>query len=86
MFLMYVGNEDYVKGDVHICRFVADALGKKRVRADEAERIVRETAEILGVGPRLLDYAIWQYASTPGGERVGSGSSGGSPSATDSGG
>ena len=86
MFLMYVGNEDYVKGDVHICRFVADALGKTRVRADEAERIVRETAEILGVGPRFLDYAIWQYASAPGGERVGSWSSGGSPPATDSGG
>ncbi|MYF06483.1 MAG: DUF2442 domain-containing protein [Rhodospirillaceae bacterium] len=63
MFLMYVGDENYVKGDVHICRFVAGALGKKRVRAEKAERIVQEAAGILGVRPRFLDFSIWQYES-----------------------
>lgn len=63
MFLMYVGNENLVKGDVHICRFVAGALGKKRVRAEKAERIVQEAAGMLGVRPRFLDFAIWQYKS-----------------------
>ena len=63
MFLMYAGNENYVKGDVHIRRFVADALDRKGVSAAEAEQIVQEAAEVLGVAPRHLDYAIWQYAS-----------------------
>jgi len=63
MFLMYAGNENYVKGDVHIRRFVADALDRKGVSAAEAEQIVQEAAGVLGVAPRHLDYAIWQYAS-----------------------
>ncbi len=63
MFLMYAGNENYVKGDVHIRRFVADALDRKSVSAAEAEQVVQEAAGILGVAPRHLDYAIWRHAS-----------------------
>lgn len=63
MFLMYAGNENYVKGDVHIRRFVADALDRKSISAAEAEQIVQEAARVLGVAPRHLDYAIWQHAS-----------------------
>ena len=65
MFLMYVGREDYVKGDVHVCNFVADCLGVKgeKIRPREAERIVRAAAGVLGVTPRFLDYAIWKCGS-----------------------
>ena len=31
MFLMYSGGDEFVKGDVHVCRFVANALGRRRV-------------------------------------------------------
>ncbi len=63
MFLMYVGNENYVKGDVHIRRFVADALDVHSVRADDAEQVVRDAAKVLNVAPRHLDYAIWKYGA-----------------------
>ena len=65
MFLMYTGEENYVKGDVHICAFVAKALGreKKNVGPGQAERIVSKAAEHLCVTPRSLDYAIWKYGS-----------------------
>ena len=36
MFLMYAGDDEYVKGDVHVCRFVASALHRPRVPAEEA--------------------------------------------------
>ncbi len=58
MFLMYMGNKDLVKGDIHVCRFVAKALGRK-VTPKEAEELVRNTAHKLGVTPRLLDYKAW---------------------------
>lgn len=59
MFLMYSGNDDFVKGDVHVNQFVADALDR-RVAAEEAERLVEASARELGVAPRLLDYQIWK--------------------------
>ena len=62
MFLMYIGNENYVKGDVHIRRFVADTLDAPHLRPDDAEQIVRDAAKILDIAPRHLDYAIWRYA------------------------
>ncbi len=61
MFLMYVGHDDFVKGDVHVCRFVAEALDRPRVSAKEAERLVGSAARALDVAPRLLDYAIWNF-------------------------
>ena len=63
MFLMYVGNDDFVKGDIHVCNFVTEALGKK-VPPKEAERFVRKAAQdFLSVTPRLLSYKIWEYGS-----------------------
>ena len=63
MFLMYVGNDDFVKGDVHVCNFVKEAL-KKNVSAMDAERFVKEAAQdFLSVTPRLLSYKIWEYGS-----------------------
>ncbi len=62
MFLMYSGNDDFVKGDVHVCRFVEKALGRK-VSATEAEKSVKEAARELKISPRILDYKIWEYES-----------------------
>ena len=68
MFLMYVGGDEFVKGDVHICRFVAKALCKPRVPAEEAEQLVAGAARELDVAPRLLDYEIWKLGAMSNGE------------------
>ena len=60
MLLMYTGNDDLVKGDVHVMRFVSHALGRK-VKAEEAEQLVTGAARELGVAPRLLDENIWDF-------------------------
>ena len=62
MFLMYSGNDDFVKGDVHVCRFVEKALGRK-VSAAEAEKSVKDAAREFKISPRILDYKIWEYES-----------------------
>ena len=64
MFLMYSGNDDFVKGDVHVCRFVEKALGRK-VSAAEAEKFVKDAAREFKISPRILDYKIWEYESQP---------------------
>ena len=63
MFLMYCGRDDYVKGDVHVCAFVAKALGTEKVGPREAEQIVIGAAGEIDITPRALDYAIWKYGS-----------------------
>lgn len=63
MFLMYCGRDDYVKGDVHVCAFVAEALGTKKVGPREAEQILIGAAGEIDIAPRALDYAIWKYGS-----------------------
>lgn len=63
MFLMYTGADEFVKGDVHVCRFVATALHRRRVSAEEAERLVGSAARALGIAPRLLDYEIWKHGA-----------------------
>ena len=62
MLLMYTGNDDLVKGDVHVMRFVSNALGR-RVLAEEAEQLVTDSARELGVAPRLLDLKIWEFGA-----------------------
>ena len=59
MFLMYCGRDDYVKGDVHVCQFVAEALDDEKVRPCDAEELVAAAACRLNVTPRALDAAIW---------------------------
>ena len=63
MLLMYTGNDDLVKGDVHVMRFVYNALGR-RVLAEEAEQLVTDAARELGVTPRLLDLKIWEFGAS----------------------
>lgn len=64
MFLMYAGGDEFVKGDVHVCRFVARALQRKRIAASLAEHLVAEAAKEIGVAPRLLDYEIWSLEAS----------------------
>lgn len=52
-----------MKGDVHVIRFVSDALNHGKIFAEEAERLVHGTTKNLGIAPRLLDYEIWKYVS-----------------------
>ena len=65
MFLMYTGDDEYVKGDTHIRRFVAKALHRPKAAAEEAERLVRCAARALRITPRLLDYEIRKYGAYP---------------------
>ena len=59
----YCGNDEHVKGDVHVCRFVSDALGVDSVAAREAERLVAGAAGELGIAPRTFDARIWSLGT-----------------------
>ena len=61
LLLMYTGDDDFVRGDAHVRRFVASAIGRRSVRADRAEALVRAAAHELIVAPRFLDCLIWQH-------------------------
>ena len=63
MLLMYPGNDDLVKGDVQVMRFVSYAL-RRRVRAEETEQLVTAAARELGVAPRRLNLKIWEFGAT----------------------
>ena len=58
--LMYTGGDDFVLGDTHIRRFVADAVGRNSISQDDTEALVRSAAYELIVSPRFLDREIWQ--------------------------
>lgn len=68
-FLMLAGEDNYVKPDTHVRRFVSDALGidwSRLISEERAEALVREVAIALandhpGLTPAALDYAIWNY-------------------------
>jgi len=68
-FLMLAGEDDFVKSDTHIRRFVSDALSidwRNLVSADRAANLVTETARRFavsfpGLTPAKLDHAIWAY-------------------------
>ena len=65
-FLILAGNQDGVKPDRMVTRFVADALGVRNVALEKAEELVRQASTILRAGfPRLvpssLDNKIWKY-------------------------
>ena len=58
MFLMYAGNNDFVRGDDCVRAFVAGALGREEVSAAKAEDLVRRSAYELVLSPRYLDDQI----------------------------
>jgi hypothetical protein len=49
-----------VKPDVHILRFVSDAIGRP-VTELEAVESLEEVAKRLDLSPRVLDWSIWEY-------------------------
>jgi hypothetical protein len=49
-----------VKPDVHILRFVADAIGRP-VNELETVEALEEVATRLNLSPRALDWSIWEY-------------------------
>ena len=63
MFLMYTDDDDFVRGDDCVRRFVAGALGRNEVCAAKAERLVRHCAYELVLSPRYLDDQIWRRQS-----------------------
>lgn len=65
-FLILAGNQDGVKPDRMVTRFVADALGVRNVAPDFAEELVRNASRTLRVEfsrlvPSSLDNKIWKY-------------------------
>jgi hypothetical protein len=70
-FLMLSGDESLVKGDTMLSRYVATALGIKKIDPLKAEKLVIAAAEKLkhkyvGLTPARLDYAIWNYQRVKG--------------------
>ena len=59
--LMYAGDDDFVRGDLHVRRFVATAVGRESISSAEAEALVREAAHEMILSPRFLDREIWRY-------------------------
>jgi len=67
-FYMLAGNDDLIKADRHIIRFIFEATGKK-VTKSEAEKIITDCVENLNnkhdnINSRLIDYTIWNYMSS----------------------
>lgn len=67
-FWMLSGDEDEVKPDRMILRFISGALGREADNA-EAVRLIREACDVLKVdypnlNPRLLDHEIWKHQRT----------------------
>ena len=63
MFLMYTGDDDFVRGDVRVRKFVARALFRSKVTAARAEELVRQCAYELILSPRFLDREIWRFGT-----------------------
>ena len=60
---MLAGNENSVKPDVHITRFVEGVLGYKPSKS-KIVRLLQKAADILGIRPKQLDNSIWNYMGT----------------------
>ena len=61
LLLTLAGDDEFVVGDEHVRRFVAEAIGKHSVSASLAARLVRLAAYEYIVSPRHLDYRIYCY-------------------------
>ena len=67
-FYMLTGNDDYIKADRHILRFIEEATGQL-VTKQQAETMLTDCVRMLRknnphITCRLLDHAIWSYMST----------------------
>lgn len=64
-FLMLSGEEDKIKPDRMIIRFLEEILQRK-INIDESQILLKEASVVLSkeypnLSPRLLDYTIWEY-------------------------
>ncbi len=59
-FWMLSGDENLVKPDRWLIKFVIDALDRS-VSPEEVKNLVVQAANILNVPPSLLDYGIWSF-------------------------
>lgn len=59
-FYMLSGNENFVKVDRMMLRFIKDALGYLPNK-NEIINIIREVSSKFDISPRFLDYQIWSY-------------------------
>ena len=61
-FRMLSGDDDRVKADRMLCRFVGAQIGLQRPADIElTRRLMIDAAHKLGMKPRALDYAVWDY-------------------------
>ena len=58
--LMYTGDDDFVRGDVHVRNFVSSALLRRTIPSERAIELVRQCAYELILAPRFLDFEIWK--------------------------
>ena len=63
MLLMYTGDDDFVREDECIRKFVARAVGRSTVPVKRAVKLVRQSAYELILAPRFLDREIWRCSS-----------------------
>lgn len=59
---MTAGDDQTVKPDRHILRWIQNVIGR-RPSVAEARSLLEETAESLSVTPWILDHAIWRHMS-----------------------
>ena len=58
--LMYTGDDDFVRGDIHVRNFVSSALLRRTISGKRAIGLVRQCAYELILAPRFLDFEIWK--------------------------
>lgn len=61
---MTAGDDERVKPDRHVLRWLSACLGR-RVSVAEARVLLKEAADVLGVTPWSADHAIWVYQARP---------------------
>ncbi len=61
---MTAGDDERVKPDRHVLRWLSTCLGR-RVNVAEAHVLLRDSAEALRVTPWSADHAIWEYQARP---------------------
>jgi hypothetical protein len=59
-FLMLAGEENLIKPDRMIKRYIKDSIGRE-VDDTESLYIIVESAKSMGIKPRELDHQIWNY-------------------------
>lgn len=63
-YLAILLNIDTVKPDVHILKFISNALGRK-VKEQEAIDLLTDVAKEMNKPVAIIDNSIWQYMSNP---------------------